>query len=87
MTTFGKQRRKSGHNRLSNSSVISNESVKSGTSTSGNTGSSDREHQIKVLCRVRPFLAHENEDETVKVDGTAVEISNLRSRSEIYQFK
>ncbi|KAI8054521.1 P-loop containing nucleoside triphosphate hydrolase protein [Syncephalis plumigaleata] len=86
MATNGKQRQKSRRNRLSNSSIISNDSVKSNTSTSTNPSNSDREHQIKVLCRVRPFLAHENEDETVKVDGTAVEISNLRSRSEVYRF-
>ncbi|KAI9599190.1 P-loop containing nucleoside triphosphate hydrolase protein [Syncephalis fuscata] len=84
MTIVGKRGQKPSHNRLSNSSAISNDSVASNASTSDNHNS--REHQIKVLCRVRPFLAHENEDETVKVDNTAVEISNLRSRSEIYRF-
>ncbi|RKP28166.1 P-loop containing nucleoside triphosphate hydrolase protein [Syncephalis pseudoplumigaleata] len=82
MTIAGKQKARPGQKRLSNSSIASTDSVKSATSSSAG----GREHQIKVLCRVRPFLAHENEDATVRVDGTAVEISNIRSRDEVYRF-
>ncbi|RKP07309.1 P-loop containing nucleoside triphosphate hydrolase protein [Thamnocephalis sphaerospora] len=65
--------------RLSSSSAASNTS-----STSAPNGSG--EHRIKVLCRVRPFLPHENKDDTIAVNGNSLEISNVRSRAEAYRF-
>ncbi|KAJ1649903.1 hypothetical protein IWQ61_009149 [Dispira simplex] len=43
-------------------------------------------HKIKVICRVRPFLKHEPQDESVLASGRTMKIVNQRNPSEVFMY-
>ncbi|ORX97824.1 kinesin-domain-containing protein [Basidiobolus meristosporus CBS 931.73] len=49
---------------------------------SNGTEKNKQEYKVKVVCRVRPFLPHEEPDESVTVEGNSVAIVNQRNKSE-----
>ncbi|KAJ1959463.1 hypothetical protein IWQ62_004602, partial [Dispira parvispora] len=50
------------------------------------TSTTTNGHKIKVICRVRPFLKHEPQDETVITSDRTMKIVNQRNPSEVFMY-
>jgi hypothetical protein len=46
-----------------------------------------KNHPIRVICRLRPFLSWEKPDNTICINHNIVEVRHIKNPNEVHQFR